>query len=418
MKHINRDKYLQELVSLRGNGMIKIITGMRRCGKSYLLFNIFGTYLLQHQTGEDHIIRIDFEDYDNFSLRQANELSRYVKSKITDDKEYYLLFDEVQHLENFDQVLGGFLKIPNVEIYVTGSNAKFLSRDVITEFRGRGFEVRVYPLNFREYMSAYDGDEKAALNHYMIYGSLPQILGIEKEEHKIQFLQSLLSETYLRDIKERYKIEKDADLEEVINILASDIGSLTNPNKLADTFRSVKRTNISYDTIKNYIDLLADSFLLEKSMRFDLKGRRYINSPYKYYFSDLGLRNARINFRQTERSHLVENLLYNDLRSRGFSVDVGAVPIVYRDNDGKQIRKTLEVDFVCNRGSQRYYIQSAYEMLTQEKIDQECASLRKINDSFKKIIITTEQTPVIRDEKGITTVSIYDFLRSENPLEV
>lgn len=418
MKHIERRKYLDELVSLRNNGMIKIITGMRRCGKSYLLFEIFTSYLESNGIAPDHIIKVDLEDYRNRAMRNPDNLYAYVESRITDGDMYYILLDEVQMLDQFEDVLNGFLRIRNADIYVTGSNAKFLSKDIITEFRGRGFEVKMYPLSFSEYMSAYSGTVQAGLNEYMLYGGLPQILSYPTEEQKVRFLKALFDETYLKDIKDRYEIRKDDDLEELINIMASGIGALTNPNKLANTFQSEKKSPISNDTVKNYIDYLCDSFLIEKSTRYDIKGKRYINSPYKYYFMDLGLRNARINFRQSEKSHLMENMVYNELRIRGFNVDVGVVPVVRRGEDGKQHRSSLEVDFVCNLGSRRYYIQSAYRMESDEKIRQERASLLRVDDSFKKIIVIGEESPVTRDEAGIATISIYDFLLKENSLEL
>lgn len=418
MKHIERRKYLDELVSLRNNGMIKIITGMRRCGKSYLLFEIFTSYLESNGIAPDHIIKVDLEDYRNRAMRNPDNLYAYVESRITDGDMYYILLDEVQMLDQFEDVLNGFLRIRNADIYVTGSNAKFLSKDIITEFRGRGLEVKMYPLSFSEYMSAYPGTVQAGLNEYMLYGGLPQILSYPTEEQKVRFLKALFDETYLKDIKDRYEIRKDDDLEELINIMASGIGALTNPNKLANTFQSEKKSPISNDTVKNYIDYLCDSFLIEKSTRYDIKGKRYINSPYKYYFMDLGLRNARINFRQSEKSHLMENMVYNELRIRGFNVDVGVVPVVRRGEDGKQHRSSFEVDFVCNLGSRRYYIQSAYRMESDEKIRQERASLLRVDDSFKKIIVIGEESPITRDEAGITTISIYDFLLKENSLEL
>lgn len=418
MKSIERKKYLDELVSLRHNGMIKVITGMRRCGKSYLLFEIFTSYLEKNGITPDHMIKVDLEDYKNREMRNPDNLYAYVESRITDDKMHYILLDEVQMLDNFEDVLNGFLRMRNVDVYVTGSNAKFLSKDIITEFRGRGFEVKMYPLSFSEYMSVYSGTVQAGFNEYMLYGGLPQILSYDAEEQKVRFLKTLFDETYIKDIKDRYEIRKDGDLEELINIMASDIGALTNPNKLANTFRSEKKSVISYDTVKDYIDYLCDSFLVEKSTRYDIKGKRYVNSPYKYYFMDLGLRNARLNFWQSEKSHLMENMIYNELRTSGFNVDVGVVPVVTKDEDGKQQRSNLEVDFVCNLGSKRYYIQSAYRMESDEKIKQERMSLLKVDDSFKKIIIIGEESPVLRDEVGITTMSIYDFLLKENSLEL
>ena len=418
MENIERKKYLEELVSLQNNGMIKAITGMHRCGKSFLLFEIFTSYLEKNGVAPDHIIKVDLENYKNRAMRNPDNLYAYVESRIIDGGMYYILLDEVQMLDNFEDVLNGFLKMRNVDVYVTGSNAKFLSKDIITEFRGRGFEVKMYPLSFSEFMSAYSGSVQAGFNEYMLYGGLPQILSYTSEEQKVRFLKTLFDETYIKDIKDRHDIRKDDDLEELINIMASGIGALTNPNKLANTFRSEKKSVISYDTVKDYIDYLCDSFLIEKSTRYDIKGKRYINSPYKYYFMDLGLRNARINFRQSEKSHLMENLIYNELRVRGFNVDVGVVPVVTKDKDGKQQRSNLEVDFICNLGSRRYYIQSAYRMESEEKREQERASLLKVDDSFKKIIIIGEESPVIRDEAGITTISIYDFLLKDNSLEL
>ena len=415
---IQRNKYLNELVSLQGNGMIKVITGMRRCGKSYLLFNIFVSYLREQGINPEQIIKINLEDFKHRALRNPNNMYSYVESQIKDDRTHYILLDEIQLLEHFEDVLNGFLNIQNVEVYVTGSNAKFLSKDIITEFRGRGYEIKMYPLSFREYMSAYQGSVQAGLNEYMLYGGLPQILSCITEEQKSKFLKTLFEETYIKDIKDRYAIRKDDDLEELINILASGIGALTNPNKLANTFRSKKKSEITYDTIKNYIDFLCDSFIIEKSTRYDIKGKRYINSPYKYYFMDLGLRNARINFRQYEKSHLMENLIYNEMRVRGFNVDVGTVLAYTKNEEGKSQRTNLEVDFVCNLGSRRYYIQSAYRMESEEKIKQERTSLEKVDDSFKKIIVLGEECPITRDEKGITTIGIYDFLLKENSLEL
>jgi ATPase len=415
---IERSKYLAELISLQNNGMIKIITGMRRCGKSYLLFEIFVSYLKEHGISSEQIIAVDFEDYRNRELRKPDNLYAYMENRMKSKEKYYILLDEVQMLEHFEEVLNGFLRMPNADVYVTGSNARLLSKDIITEFRGRGYEVKMYPLCFREYMSAYQGTMQAGLNEYLLYGGLPQILMYNTEEQKIRFLKTLFDETYIKDIKDRYDIRKDDDLEELINIIASNIGALTSPNKLANTFRSEKKSAVSYDTIKNYIDFLSDSFLVEKATRYDIKGKHYIDSPFKYYFMDLGLRNARINFRQNERTHLMENLVYNELRARSFNVDVGSVSSVGTNSEGKRLRSTLEVDFVCNLGSRRYYIQSTYRMPSEEKLEQERASLLRIGDAFKKIIVTGEEGPITRDEHGITTISIYDFLLKENSLEL
>lgn len=415
---IERSKYLAELISLQNNGMIKIITGMRRCGKSYLLFEIFVSYLKEHGISSEQIIEVDLEDYRNRELRKPDNLYAYMENRMKSKEKYYILLDEVQMLEHFEEVLNGFLRMPNADVYVTGSNARLLSKDIITEFRGRGYEVKMYPLCFREYMSAYQGTMQAGLNEYLLYGGLPQILMYNTEEQKVRFLKTLFDETYIKDIKDRYNIRKDDDLEELINIIASNIGALTSPNKLANTFRSEKKSAVSYDTIKNYIDFLSDSFLVEKATRYDIKGKHYIDSPFKYYFMDLGLRNARINFRQNERTHLMENLVYNELRARSFNVDVGSISSVGTNSEGKRLRSTLEVDFVCNLGSRRYYIQSAYRMPSEEKLEQERASLLRIGDAFKKIIVTGEEGPITRDEHGITTISIYDFLLKENSLEL
>ena len=415
---IERSKYLAELISLQNNGMIKIITGMRRCGKSYLLFEIFVSYLKEHGISSEQIIEVDLEDYRNRELRKPDNLYAYMENRMKSKEKYYILLDEVQMLEHFEEVLNGFLRMPNADVYVTGSNARLLSKDIITEFRGRGYEVKMYPLCFREYMSAYQGTMQAGLNEYLLYGGLPQILMYNTEEQKVRVLKTRFDETYIKDIKDRYNIRKDDDLEELINIIASNIGALTSPNKLANTFRSEKKSAVSYDTIKNYIDFLSDSFLVEKATRYDIKGKHYIDSPFKYYFMDLGLRNARINFRQNERTHLMENLVYNELRARSFNVDVGSISSVGTNSEGKRLRSTLEVDFVCNLGSRRYYIQSAYRMPSEEKLEQERASLLRIGDAFKKIIVTGEEGPITRDEHGITTISIYDFLLKENSLEL
>ena len=429
---ISRDFYLDKLIKRKHNGLIKVITGIRRCGKSYLLNNLFYHHLLNNGVNADHIIRFAFDSADDLyligeSLIQIQKEKRgidpekfmaYIRSKVADDGMYYLLLDEIQMLDCFEAVLNGYLRKDNMDVFVTGSNAKLLSKDIATEFAGRGDEVHMYPLSFAEFMTIYSGDKYMGLSEYMLYGGLPQILSYNTEEQKAKFLKSLFDETYIKDIKDRYEIRKDDDLEELINIMASGIGALTNPNKLANTFRSEKKSSISYDTVKEYIDYLIDSFLVEKSTRYDIKGKRYINSQYKYYFMDLGLRNARINFRQSERSHLMENMVYNELRIRGFNVDVGTVPVVVTDENGRQQRSSLEVDFVCNLGSRRYYIQSAYRMESDEKIKQERASLLKVDDSFKKIIVIGEESPVTRDEVGITTISIYDFLLKDNSLEL
>lgn len=416
---INRNAYLDKILVRRHNGMIKVITGMRRCGKSYLLFNLFSDYLLNEGVPADHIIKIDLEDRRNKELRNPDNLLTHIDSLMKDSNMYYILLDEVQMVDEFEDVLNSYLKISNADVYVTGSNARFLATDIITEFRGRGDEVRVRPLSFREYMTVEsDKDREQRLIDYMTYGGLPQVALMDDDIQKEDYLKSLFLRTYLRDIKERYQLKADGDLEELINVLASNIGGLTNPARLENTFRNVKHRELTSDTIKTYLDLLEDAFMLEKSMRYDIKGRKHIDSPYKYYFSDLGLRNARLNFRQTEFTHLMENLIYNELRLRGLSVDVGQVVTTVTDTEtGKRKRSYLEVDFVCNRGYKRYYIQSALAMPTDDKMEQELNSLKKINDGFKKFVIVGNMTPTYQTDDGITIMSIYDFLLNENILE-
>lgn len=326
---IKRNIHLNRIIARKGNGMIKVITGMRRCGKSYLLFTLFHNYLLEQGVDEQHIIKVDMEDRRNAALRNPDALLNYIDSRMTDSQQYYILLDEVQLVAEFEDVLNSYLKITNADVYVTGSNAKFLSKDVITEFRGRGDEIRITPLSFQEFMSAKEGNREDLLNEYLTYGGLPQVVTMDEIERKVEYLKNLFTHTYIRDIKERYEIKKDDDLEELINLVASNIGSLTNPTKLENCFKSVKQSSLSKDTIKNYLDLMQDAFIIEKSIRFDIKGKKYIDTPSKYYFTDLGLRNARLNFRQTEFTHLLENAIYNELRLRGYSVDVGQIPIFY-----------------------------------------------------------------------------------------
>ena len=410
--------YLQKLIDRQHNGMIKVITGVRRCGKSYLVFNIFSDHLKSQGVDDSHIIKVNLEDRRNKKLRDPDVLLEYIDKQMQDEKMYYILLDEVQLVNEFEDVLNSYLSVPNADVYVTGSNARFLSKDVITEFRGRGDEVRIYPLSFGEYMSVYAGSVQQGLDEYMTYGGLPQILALKSEEQKSVYLKNLFIETYLKDIKERYKIRHEDELGELLNIIASSIGSLTNPAKIVNTFKSMKNLTISAETIKAYLDYFCDSFLVEKAMRYDVKGRRYIDTPYKFYFTDLGLRNARINFRQDEKSHLMENVVFNELCVRGFNVDVGVVPVVNSNEQGKQYRAQLEIDFVCNQGNRRYYIQSAFRMGSEEKRHQEKASLLKVNDSFKKIIVTGEEGLVHRTDEGITIMSIYDFLLTTNALEL
>lgn len=415
---ILRNRYLQRLIDSRHNGMIKVVTGVRRCGKSYLLFNLFAEWLIDNGVSDDHLVRIDLEDRHNKALRNPDAMMDYIDSKLVDSQMYYLLIDEIQLVDEFEDVLNSYLKKHNVDVYVTGSNARFLSKDVITTFRGRGEEIKVYPLSFSEFMSVSELREDLAFEEYMTYGGLPQVLEYKTEERKAEYLKSLFTETYITDIKERYNIRYDEELEILLDIVSSNIGSLTNPYRLANTFVSEKKVRITDKTIKLYLDYICDSFLVEKSQRYDVKGKSYIETPYKYYFVDLGLRNARLNFRQLEKTHMMENVIYNELRIRGYNVDVGLVPVVNRDKDGTAQRVNYEIDFVCNQGNKRYYIQSAYRLESPEKIVQEERSLRCVNDSFKKIIVVGDSILVERDNSGITRISIYDFLLKENSLEL
>ena len=415
---IKRDIHLKKLIDSKHNGMIKVVTGIRRCGKSYLLFNLFCQHLKEAGIADDHIIKVDLEDRRNKELRDPDALLRYIDSHMTDQQMYYILLDEVQHVNEFEDVLNSYLKIENADVYVTGSNSRFLSTDVITEFRGRGDEIRIAPLCFREFMSVYQGTKEKGLEEYMLYGGLPKILDYPTIERKAEYLKGLFKKTYLTDIKERYRIKNDDELKELIDIVASSIGGLTNPTKLENTFQTVKHSNLSHTTIKVYLDMLQDSFILEKAVRYDIKGRKYIDTPAKYYFSDLGLRNARINFRQYEETHLMENLIYNELRLRGMSVDVGVVVKNEKDTNGISVRKQLEVDFVCNQGSQRYYIQSALRLPDEEKREQEVRSLKSINDSFRKFVITEDLISRYLDNDGITYMNIYEFLLDENSLQI
>lgn len=415
---IKRDKYLNDLINRMHNGMIKVVTGIRRCGKSYLLFNIFKNYLLEHGVASSHIITIELDQRKNKKYRDPDTILDYIESLIEDDEQYYIMLDEVQMLQELEEVLNSLLHIRNADIYVTGSNSKFLSKDVITEFRGRGDEIHIYPLTFKEFMEAYDGDMYRGWAEYVVYGGLPLTVTMKTEEQKISYLTNLFKETYLKDIIERHHIEKTQELEDLINILASAIGSLTNPPKIEATFKSSIQSTISLNTIRQYIEHLEDAFIINKANRYNVKGRKYIGTPLKYYFEDVGLRNARLGFRQVEETHLMENIIYNELRSRGYTVDVGVVEKRGTDENGKEYKNQLEIDFVANLGSKRYYIQSAFSMPTEEKRIQEKASLVNVNDSFKKIIVVKDVVNVTRDEDGITTMSIYDFLLKENSLEL
>lgn len=406
---IKRDSYLNKLISLRHNGMIKIITGMRRCGKSFLLSTIYTDWLKEQGVDSDHIIQINLEDRRNQALRNPDRLLEYIDSRIHGDAMHYVMIDEVQHVPEFEDVLNSYLGMRNVDVYVTGSNARFLSKDVVTTFRGRGFQIHVNPLSFSEFLPASGLGKEDGLMEYMYFGGLPQVVLLREPEDKRAFLKDLFTQTYLRDIVERYKIKNTEMLDELTNILASGIGALTNPGKLANTFESVHHEKVNRNTLASYLEYLSDAFIIERAERYDIKGKKYIDSPYKYYFTDNGLRNARLNFRQVERSHLMENIIYNELIVRGFSVDVGVVP-VQRLDDGIRKRVQLEVDFVCNKGFDRYYIQSALEMPTDEKIRQEMASLRNIDDSFQKIIVVGTHQPLYRTPEGFLIISIYDFL--------
>ena len=416
--NINRDKYLNDLINRMHNGMIKVVTGIRRCGKSYLIFTIFRKYLLKQGIDESHIICIELDQRKDRKYRNPDAILDFIESSIVDDEQYYVLLDEVQLLEEFEEVLNSLLHVKNVDVYVTGSNSKFLSKDVITEFRGRGDEIHIYPLTFKEFMQVYEGDVYHGWAEYVIYGGLPLTVTMKTEEQKINYLTRLFEETYLKDIIERHHIDKTQELEDLVNILASAIGSLTNVPKIESTFRSVLQSNISGNTIRQYIEYLEDAFVINKANRYNVKGRKYIGTPLKYYFEDVGLRNARLGFRQIEETHIMENIVYNELKSRGYSVDVGVVEKRGVNREGKTERTYLEIDFIANLGSRRYYIQSAFSMPTEEKRMQERASLINVNDSFKKIILVKDVMNVTRDEYGITTMSIYDFLLKENSLEL
>ena len=428
---ISRNFYLDKLIKRKNNGLIKVITGIRRCGKSYLLNNLFYHHLLESGVAADHIIRFAFDSADDLyrigeSLIGIEKEKRgadpekfmaYVRTKVVDDGMYYLLLDEIQMLDCFEAVLNSYLRKDNMDVFVTGSNAKLLSKDIATEFAGRGDEVHMYPLSFAEFMSVYKGDKYMGLSEYMLYGGIPLVVLRDGANDKAAALQNLFREIYIWDIVRRNRVKNIGELEDLLNILSTAIGSLTNPEKLKNTFRTVKKSKITSNTIKKYLDYFEDSFLIESAQRYDIKGKAYIETPKKYYFSDLGLRNARINFRQFEQTHSMENVIYNELRMRGYSVDVGVVPIAEKDRNGKVTRKQLEVDFVCNLGSSRYYIQSAYTLPDETKRTQEIRPFRKIDDSFKKIIITKDMVPTQYDEYGILTINIYDFLLDPKCLE-
>ena len=408
---IKRDIHLQRLMSRMHNQMIKVITGVRRCGKSYLLFNLFFDALKQQGVDEQHIIRVNLEDRRNHSLRDPDALLAFIDSRLTDSKMHYILLDEIQLVQEFEDVLNSYLHVPNADVYVTGSNAKFLSKDVITEFRGRGDEVRIRPLSFGEISAAFPTlSAEEILRQYMLYGGLPQVVTMDSDEQKREYLFNLFTHTYLRDIKQRNHIRLEAELDELISILASSIGGLTNPHKLYNTFRSIKQSSISQETIRDYLEHLQDAFLIERAVRYDIKGKHYIDTPAKYYFEDLGLRNAKINFRQTEQTHLMENLIYNELRLRGYAVDVGVIEKFVHNTDGTNSRSYLEVDFVCNKGYDRVYVQSAYALPSEEKREQELRSLKMIDDSFQKVVIVAGLQPTYRNDDGILILNLLDFL--------
>ena len=413
---IKRNRYLNTLISKKHNGLIKVITGMRRCGKSYLLFTLFKEHLLSDGIDEDHIIEIAFDAFENKKYRDPDVLYPYLKEQIKDDAMYYVLLDEVQLLGEFESILNSLIRMKNVDVYVTGSNARFLSKDVITEFRGRGDEVHMYPLSFAEFMSVYPGTKQDGWNEYMLYGGIPLVLEFTTPDQKIAFLKSLFEETYISDIVGRHNIRNKAELEELLNILSSAIGSLTNPQKLSATFQTVKKKKISKSTIKRYIDYLCDSFLIDSAIRYDVKGRKYIDTPVKYYFTDMGLRNARLNFRQIEETHSMENIIFNELKMRGFNVDVGVIMQYETNEKGSNIRKQLEIDFVCNQGSKRYYIQSAYAIPDQAKMEQEQRSLMLTGDFFKRMIITKDTPAPYYNESGVLIMNVYDFLLNVNSL--
>lgn len=414
---IKREKYLNDLILRMHNGMIKVITGIRRSGKSYLVFRIFKNYLKNNGVDESHILSIELDQRKNRKYRDPDTLLDYIDAKITDQEDYYVLLDEVQMLQDFEEVLNSLLHIPNMDIYVTGSNSKFLSKDVITEFRGRGDEIHIYPLTFKEFMEVYDGDMYHGWADYVTYGGLPLTTTMKTEVQKIHYLDALFEETYIKDMIERNHVEKQQEFGDLLNVLASAVGSLTNPSKIETTFKSNLHSDISLNTIRQYIGYLEDAFIIHAANRYDVKGRKYIGTPLKYYFEDVGLRNARLGFRQVEETHLMENIIYNELRSRDFCVDVGVISKRERAKDCTQSKKQLEIDFIANQGSRRYYIQSAFALPDEAKEKQEKSSLLQVNDSFKKIILVKDIMNVKRDEYGITTMSIYDFLLNDNSLE-
>ena len=415
--NIQRDFYLNQLVAGRENGLIKIITGIRRCGKSYLLFKQFHEWLNANGVDDNHIVEVALDDRSNKALRDPDALLNYVKSQITDKGLHYILLDEIQIVPEFTDVLNSLLHIRNADVYVTGSNSHFLSTDVVTEFRGRGDEIRLHPLSFAEFCQGFQGERNKAWKEYYTYGGLPLVLSLDTEQKKADYLTNLYESVYLVDILERHKIKNKTEFDELVKIIASSIGSPCNPSKLSNTFKSVKKVDIHHNTIGKYLSYLSDAFVLEKSVRYDIKGKKYINTLGKYYFTDLGIRNALLGFRQQEENHIMENIIYNELRIRGFRVDVGVIEQRERDKNGNQVRKQYEVDFVANQGSKRYYIQSAFALPDEAKVRQETASLTRIDDSFKKIIVIKDDIMPKRDEKGIVTIGIMDFLLQPDSLD-
>ena len=414
---IKRDAYLEQLKIRRDNGMIKIITGIRRCGKSFLLFVLFKKYLLESGIDADHIIEIALDGIESEELRNPKICYQYIKERIKDEGKYYLLLDEVQFMPRFEEVLNSMLRIKNIDVYVTGSNSKFLSSDVITEFRGRGDEIRIYPLSFAEFYAAYDGDYDDAWNEYLIYGGLPQVTQFSLERQKAEYLKNIFANVYIKDVVDRNKLQNVDEIDTLVDVLASAIGAPTNPTKISNTFKSERGITYSNKTISNHIDYLAQSFLISKASRYDIKGRKYVGANLKYYFTDIGLRNARLNFRQQETTHIMENIVYNELLIRGYNVDVGIVEIFGKDGEGKTTRKQLEIDFVVNQGSQRYYIQVAYDMSSEEKQAQEFNSLRNIPDSFKKIVIVNGTKKPWRNDEGFVIMGMKYFLLNADSLD-
>lgn len=415
---IKRDFYLQKLIDRENNGLIKIITGIRRCGKSYLLNTIFHNYLNEKGVDDSHIIKVALDSEESEPLLEPMALTVYVKERIIDNKTHYIILDEIQRATNFVSILNGFLRLPNVDIYVTGSNSKFLSSDIVTEFRGRGDEIRMYPLSFSEFCSVYDGNTGKAWKDYYTFGGLPLVLLQKSDEAKMNYLSGQFNNVYMNDVVERNGVQNRTELGVLLEVVSSSVGSLVNPLKLSNTFKSVSDSSVTDKTIAKYLQYLEDAFILEKSKRFDVKGKKYMETPAKYYFSDLGIRNAVVNFRQTEETHIMENIIYIELRMRGFNVDVGLVEVKEKQSDGKYTKKKLEIDFIANKGNNKYYIQSAFNASLPEKREQEERSLLKVNDSFKKIIVVRDDVKPYRDDRGVLTIGLFDFLLEPDSLDM